>query len=1423
MSAPAALPALPPPQSARPLSLIPVGLKEASLDSPSYRATAAHFSDQVDIVEKWLDAYAKSISKLVQDVTSLDESFNAFLLRSVPPHNVSEAVLDHDYTLLAMKRFGEGSREWWSQAITGMKRMDTNIVDPIKAFMVGELRNFKDARKYLEQSQRIFDNTLARYVSQSKTKEPSSLREDAFQVHETRKAYLKASLDFCILAPQLRYTIDKLLIRVSSDQWREMRRIRDNSGASFAQWSSEMDRVRGWSREMEAGESVFRRELQIARREIAETASQASKPSRELEDYNLSTVINVSSKGPSAVNILQGKEGERSEKQGWLFLRTISGKPARASWIRRWFFVKNGIFGWLIQGFQSGGVEEGERIGVLLCNVKPAAQEERRFCFEVKTKNQNILVQAETQGQLMDWLEIFEVAKNKALQASASNDYPHPGGLDPAFAITPPPIPEFAAKTIDGHVAHGSEDLSYTGQDRTGALSIPGPDMGSSAARSSFDVSAFRRSTNTREDGESGRDHATRIMQKLDLHRKSTVAPADPPPAPAPVAPGGIASLISASHNILPVYSTPAITQQGNFTSKPQPVLLQGKSTKPHATSTLAPSTLANPPAPTNLSKSAVIISGERGIGVGRSDATGGMPSGIMANLWGSSNWGSMSQIGEGEIKPQVANRSVPPSPNLKPSQPSPEIGDDNRKPDSEGSDVPTSASASTDPVPQAPLPAATHRKTVSADVESARLQSQLGPEPEVFPTNYPLELKTQEAQFRMLFPNVSRNDKVLLVFRAAWNPNEEQEFPGRVYVTQHDIYFYSHHLGLVLVSGVSMESIIEVTAAPGKDCDFMFLHLHEDAASGGSTRITIKTFLEPLRLLQWRLNYLIDRSQSNEPLNLESTIAALIKMEDDDPARSPSMESWEDVSVNTPIDNGTLTGRSRKGRDLRSAIHAGSGLHPGRPNKEVTKIQLPSKPIVYEPRDMQRKAIERQFDISPKALFHVMFGDKSAVFQLLYHERRAQRIAQGPWVAVEGSQMRRDFQFQIDYVDILRRSRQANIIDYQIIEVMNDHVCYVITDRKTPWHLPHHKDFMLVTKIVITHVSKSKCKLAIYTRVDWSKAPKFSKGLVERQALDDSALDADDLVDVISDQVRKLGPHSRTKKAINIFGHVGQRTSVALFSATESGNSKRPQIKHRTLTNMLFETLGSFAESCISCIMMWAFAALRSLWQILSANSIILTALLLSLLTNAFLTSRDTSEWWSERNAAKFMSRIGVGPNPIMGKSVYLKDIDDALTSVPTEMSNRTGSKCYDHFRDITNVTDLDLPYQTAGSLFSGKATQSTARRLRRTRQHLGSYRHDLMIAMRVVNTVEREMLKAEWENWLLDENARCKQVQTMLRDDRATVDKREQEAESQHILEVNERGRLDKLWKWHDDYCGSCQLEQDLLLTGKKHLTFG
>ena len=499
----------------RPLNLIPVGLKEAALDSPTFRATSLHFGDQIEVIERWLDGYIRAASKLTTEVGALESAVNSLLAQSAPPPGVSEAVMDHDYTLLALLRYGEGAREFWQHTLRGMKRYDTTVVEPIRGFMNNDLRAFKEARRVMESNQKVFDGVLARYLGQNKTKEASSLREDAFQVHEARKAYLKAAMDFCVLAPQLRASLDKLIVKVFSEQWKEMRNSREANATLFAKWSSEMERVRSWSREMENSERAFKRELVTARRQIEDNAEQLWRPSRELDGYAASTVPYLATGAASAGSVASPSKGmsERGEKQGWLFIKSLTGKPTRTVWSRRWFFVKSGIFGWLIQGARSGGVEESERIGVLLCGVRPAFQEERRFCFEVKTKDTSIILQAETQGELTEWISAFEVAKRKALENPASTEMnPSAPGIDPAFAISPPLAPEFAAKLEERHARDGSEDmLGLAAPERAETIASP-------IIRASFDVNPSRRVTSMEKESEGTREHAARIMPVSYTH-----------------------------------------------------------------------------------------------------------------------------------------------------------------------------------------------------------------------------------------------------------------------------------------------------------------------------------------------------------------------------------------------------------------------------------------------------------------------------------------------------------------------------------------------------------------------------------------------------------------------------------------------------------------------------------------------------------------------------------------------------------------------------------------------------------------------------------------------------------------------------------------------------------------------------------------
>lgn len=121
----------------------PVGLKEAALDSPTFRATTHHFCDQIDFIEKWLDGYAKASTKLSSELTALEGVVGSFLSYSTHPLVVSEAVVDHDYTLLAMRRCGEGSKDLWNGLVSTIKKMESMIAEPIRAFIHEDLKHFK--------------------------------------------------------------------------------------------------------------------------------------------------------------------------------------------------------------------------------------------------------------------------------------------------------------------------------------------------------------------------------------------------------------------------------------------------------------------------------------------------------------------------------------------------------------------------------------------------------------------------------------------------------------------------------------------------------------------------------------------------------------------------------------------------------------------------------------------------------------------------------------------------------------------------------------------------------------------------------------------------------------------------------------------------------------------------------------------------------------------------------------------------------------------------------------------------------------------------------------------------------------------------------------------------------------------------------
>lgn len=101
----------------------------------------------------------------------------------------------------------------------------------------------------------------------------------------------------------------------------------------------------------------------------------------------------------------------------------------------------------------------------------------------------------------------------------------------------------------------------------------------------------------------------------------------------------------------------------------------------------------------------------------------------------------------------------------------------------------------------------------------------------------------------------------------------------------------------------------------------------------------------------------------------------------------------------------------------------------------------------------------------------------------------------------------------------------------------------------------------------------------------------------------------------------------------------------------------------------------------------------------------------------------------------------------------------------------------------------------------FVSPSTRATAKRLRQSRQHLGSYRHDLLVAIRVVNRLEREMLGAEWSNWLYEETVRCGQAQALMNSPIRSGENGANNGDDEGMEEET---------SWLGEYCRSCEKER-------------
>ncbi|CAI4049417.1 Sip3p SKDI_14G0740 [Saccharomyces kudriavzevii IFO 1802] len=443
----------------RQLRLISVAFKEASIDSPSFRASVNFFQTRVDALEDWIektvDFFDQKYKVSFEDFRRAKETLLSQLLPS-PALLSNGFVSNQSFTPRLIDGFNKDYYDFSMKLLKIVKGDDSSHSTALLELMTNAIEPYTNMRKNFDFYQGKYDSMLASYqaIRVSRTSlEPSSIKGDALQLFEVQKSYLKASLDLISAISVVKLSLDKFILESMKVLKCRSIFITKDTGKKIdlsPSINDYLDSYSIWVENSIEGSKILSSDISSAKKQAYGYTLKRITPSSDVSDYNIRSIHS------SKLLSRDTQAPEKSpEKSGWLYMKTQVGKTNREIWVRRWCFLKNAVFGMFLLSPSKTYVEETDKFGVFLTNVRYDPEEDRKFCFEVKifgnkatdlhenmSKDITLVFQTSNFRNLKSWLVAFETTKKYVMNLQHDSlEY------ELAFKRFSPKFFEFASST----------------------------------------------------------------------------------------------------------------------------------------------------------------------------------------------------------------------------------------------------------------------------------------------------------------------------------------------------------------------------------------------------------------------------------------------------------------------------------------------------------------------------------------------------------------------------------------------------------------------------------------------------------------------------------------------------------------------------------------------------------------------------------------------------------------------------------------------------------------------------------------------------------------------------------------------------------------------------------------------------------------
>ncbi|CCH62890.1 hypothetical protein TBLA_0I02320 [Henningerozyma blattae CBS 6284] len=484
------------------LKLISVSLKEAALDAPSFRASVNFFETKVLFLRNYLKKTVQfNNSKFLPSFTKFKISTESLINIFLPPLSLMDnGFISNSSNILSMlSDFQNDQFEMIENTLNLVNLDSSERIEKIDSFNKEYLVDYNLKRDNFLKLQTNYDRLSKNYQS-IKLNDPemmdnSKMLEEANNLFEARKNYLIASLDLVESISLYKLNVDRLIVNTIDHLLQNFKfNLKTNQDSfsnnnfnvpvsSFNGEFSMLPKIeayfqdyRDWIDKAKAGSESLKKDITNVKQNLLDYTIKHIKPSGNLATYDIQS-INLKTLSMNENEKLKfSKLNHSPEKAGWLFIKTFNGVETR--WVRRWCFVQRSVFGIFSLSQSLDYVEETDKFGVMLTNVRYAPEEERKFCFEIKifgngstlrpsnnhnlktvSKDLSFILQAENVKELRSWMIIFEQAKSFTEQLNK-----HSLEYESAYKRTSPHFMEFAC------CSENSTDKALTSFDKHSIL-----------------------------------------------------------------------------------------------------------------------------------------------------------------------------------------------------------------------------------------------------------------------------------------------------------------------------------------------------------------------------------------------------------------------------------------------------------------------------------------------------------------------------------------------------------------------------------------------------------------------------------------------------------------------------------------------------------------------------------------------------------------------------------------------------------------------------------------------------------------------------------------------------------------------------------------------------------------------------------------